>query len=161
MSFDLQPDSEVVGAWFTAYEDRDWMCMVWRDSPIVGWTIRWRTRYYDPDEPDPWAGVDRRSWETYQTPVDTPRDGIRDSLRRMQRGMLKEWPQRATVVDEVLSPDGSVVGFFRELSGRPWAHPKSDAELGTWQEDYLAGRLPAQARKRAREARRRRGRRRE
>jgi hypothetical protein len=83
MSFDFNAMREVAGLWYLAWADKDWLCVAWRESPITGWTVRYRIRYYDPREPDPWAGVDRRSWYEGVFPADTPREQIVDAMRRL------------------------------------------------------------------------------
>jgi hypothetical protein len=155
MSFDFNQMAEALGCWYVAYAERDWLCLVWRPTAISGWTIRYRIRYYEPREPSPWSGLDRRSWYEAQAPADEPRDGLVATLRRLVAGLREQWPEPTTCVDEVLV-EGDGRALFEAMMGRPWVHTKHSPEAEAWQQAYRAGRLPAQRR----QATRRRGRRR-
>jgi hypothetical protein len=157
MSFDLNVMTEAVGAWYLAYPDKDWLCLVWRPHLLAGWTVRSRVRYYDPHDPSPWSGLDRRSWTEAHTVVAMTRDEVIASMRQLVAQLREQWPQPTEIADEVLV-EGDGWALAQAMQGRPWVHMKQGEEAQAWGEAFEARRLPSQiqAARRAKEPGRRR-----
>jgi hypothetical protein len=146
MTFVFHEMHEAVGAWMLAYPTFDWLCMVWRPSPLVGYTIRYRLRLYDPHDPDPWAGVDTRRWYEAVTPATTTRAEVLAQVRRLVTELVTRHTQRAIDTDAVVV-EGDGRALLQALNGRSWFQGKTGADYEAWQRAYDADQLPAQRRR--------------
>jgi hypothetical protein len=158
MLFNFSRMTEVVGAWLLAFADKDWLGMIFKEVAIGPWILRYRTRYYDPEDPDPWSGLDRRTWEEVHLAADLPRDELLALMRGTVAQIREAWPQPMVGTDEVLV-HGDGQALARALSTRPWAQRKSGPEAEAWARAYAAQQLPAQRRRATRAKGRRQARR--
>ena len=149
MSFVFNEMTEAVGAWLLAYPHFDWLCMVWRPSPLVGYTIRYRIRRDDPHDPEPWAGADTRTWYEFITPATETRAQVLVAARHLAAGLRAQYPLPARMADEVVV-EGDGVALMEAIRERPWAFSKTGEDSAAWQRAYDAGQLPAQRRRAAR-----------
>jgi hypothetical protein len=155
MVFNFNQMPEVVGAWMVAYRDNDWLAMVFKEVLIGPWVFRSRIRFYDPRDPDPWAGVDRRHWAEVHLPADTPREPLVALGLRLVARLRDEGPEPPVGTDEVLV-EGDGQALIQALMTRPWMHAKHGDDARAWQRALegdeaaavllLAGLLPGERR---------------
>jgi hypothetical protein len=149
VEFNFNRMPEVIGAWLMAFADKDWLGMAFKEHLIGPWVLRYRIRFYDPTDPDPWSGLDRRTWEELHLPAAMSRADVLALMRRYVAHVRQEWPEPTVGTDEVLAM-GDGEALLRALMTRPWFHAKSGAEAEAWQRAYRAGELPAQRRRQRR-----------
>jgi len=61
MAFHFTEACYVEKVWFAAWEDTDWMAIVYRETADAPWSAMYRFRYYTSGVADPFAD-DRKSW---------------------------------------------------------------------------------------------------
>lgn len=118
-SVELTADTLIDTVWFLAWEQTDWLAIVYRDSPSSKWTMFCRFRYYhDGTRDDAFDGKDEKSGYRMQA-----EDGARlvettsvaaDTLQQHTHGRL--W---------TLKVNGNSKRYIELLKQQPWAHMKT------------------------------------
>ena len=118
-SVELTDESFIDTVWFLAWEQTDWLAIVYRDTPSSPWTMWSRFRYYhDNADRDAFDGRDRK--QGYRvTASDGPRlvavtQEAAEKLQQHTRGRL-----------HTLVVKGDADTYLRRLKEQPWAHMKT------------------------------------
>src|SRR5688572_14262858 len=84
--------TDVLGAWFVAYDGLDVLLITYRVALQETWTVQYRVRLYDPEVEDPFSGRDRFAWAATEVPAPDLRErfGVpgRPEMLTMVREMM-------------------------------------------------------------------------
>lgn len=118
-------DVYVIGIWFVAGDEKDWMLTASRrnDDPPGRFSIEYRFRYYSPDSVDPFDGADDKSW--YSGTIDAPEWKVEEAQDIVARMIRDNWGARR-YYKIVVRGDG--LKAYRKLIKAPWAHLQRGAE---------------------------------
>ena len=110
----------IIGMWFVAMDQKDWMAMVYTDDPEKKkWQLTYRWRYYGKDHGDPFKDEDRKSW--YGGEITDTEDSVILKLDSMAH-LIAETMEGQYYFAEMKSDDP--VANIGVLTMHPWAHMK-------------------------------------
>lgn len=119
--FDFSTTAYIEAVWFIAWDQTDWMAVVFQDGPESPWQARYRFRYYQ--DAKAFGSQDRKS--TYTA---TAKDGTEESRLAFVNG----FDMMADVITDSKRHDhseqwkvviqGGRVRFTRLLLQQPWCH---------------------------------------
>lgn len=109
----------VLGLWYVATAEQDWMAGVTRKPGATDWTITYRFRYYATGPGDPFDERDRKSW--YSGTATGPEAVVVAGMDQVA-GELANMLGAAVEVREYLEVRGTARKLIEILSTRPWAH---------------------------------------
>lgn len=129
---EFKPGRYLLGIWFLAGEDSDFMLTAWTDEdPSKGkckWEAEYRFRYYDAEDPDndPFSGKDRKSF--YRITTDSMDEfEVLDNIHQMV-GLLMdppvklEYEYKQKFFAPICSSDPEFIKA--QLKNQPWCHMK-------------------------------------
>lgn len=120
---DLTEDVHVVCLWFVAWKQGDYLATVTK-SKDGELHMKYRFRYYDPDNPGPWGNHDKKSWTegTIRDKSESRAIGIVDMIVEVLRETSK-----ADICDKILV-NGDGAKAFALMREKPWCHVKLASE---------------------------------
>lgn len=125
---EFTPDKYMLGFWFVAWEDKDWMLQICCGADGT-WEGEYRFRYYDEKSENPFDQKDRKSFYKLSIPGSEPADnvisvarGMRDVIAKSSVDILNKPPIE---VDELLiAARGNVAIDKMIAAAKPWMHIK-------------------------------------
>lgn len=134
----IEITERTIGTWFLVLTDiSDYMAgMEWETDEDLkaqfgNIKLTFRFRYYDIDNPEPWAGKDKKNWYSTVLKETTKQDAVL-KFEKVLHGMEIMTGNKA---DEIIN-NGTPQEFIEKFTSMPWAHSKilskeeAEKELG-------------------------------
>jgi hypothetical protein len=114
---------ETVCLYFVDMEQRDWLCQLSGTGDFGLYSIDYRIRFKDPENPNasPFLDKDRKSF--WHAEANCARDFIIEKMDLMYQTMIAIG--KSDCHGKVTMGAGGVDQFIRDLKAQPWAHTQT------------------------------------
>jgi hypothetical protein len=126
---EITDDTYVLGLWFVAGDNRDWMGAVTRKRGEEVFEIRYRFRYYA--SLDPFDTNDRKNWYMATLKPGISEEEVIQNMHMMARVMTLG-PGFFPEVDFGIVRDYGMEPFAKVLGAKSWMSTRMEGELGNY-----------------------------